>query len=132
MRRLLLLAALACSVGACSSDESVQTDTTRESTRTTTDAASTEVGEQRLRLRLVRVAADLEAPTHVASTPSEPNRVYIVDQPGRIYVLEDGRLERRPFLDIVRLVSRAGYVVVARVARRSWRSFRGEGCPVLR
>ena len=108
MIRLLLLAALACSLGACSSDESAQTGTTTESTRTTTDATTTEEEEQTLRLRLVRVTADLEAPTHVASTPSEPNRVYIVDQPGRIYILEDGGLARRPFLDIVRLVQSGG------------------------
>jgi glucose/arabinose dehydrogenase len=109
VRGLLLLAALACSLGACSSGESAQTDTITESTRTTTtDATTTEEGEQRLRFRLVRVAADLEAPTHVAAAPGEPNRVYIVDQPGRIYVLEDGRLARRPFLDIVRLVQSGG------------------------
>ena len=108
MRRLLLLAALACSLAACSSGESTETDATGKTTRTTTDATTTEEEEQTLRLRLVRVAADLEAPTHVASTPSEPNRVYIVDQPGRIYVLEEGRLARRPFLDIVRLVQSGG------------------------
>ena len=108
MRRLLLLAALACSLAACSSDDSAQTDTTREPTGTTTDATTTADGEQRLRLRLVRVAADLAAPTHVAAAPGEPNRVYIVDQPGRIYILEEGRLERRPFLDIIRLVQSGG------------------------
>jgi glucose/arabinose dehydrogenase len=49
-------------------------------------------------LRLVRVAAGLSAPVHVAAPRSEPNRVYIVEQVGRIRVLERGRL--RVFLDI--------------------------------
>jgi glucose/arabinose dehydrogenase len=49
-------------------------------------------------LRLVRVAGGLEAPVHVAAPASEPNRLYIVEQPGRIRVLERGRL--RVFLDI--------------------------------
>ena len=106
MRRLLPVVAAALALAACSSDESAPTDT--EGPRPTTQETTTQEEPEGLRLRLVRVAADLEAPTHVASAPGEPNRVYIVDQPGRIFVLEDGRLMRRPFLDIVPLVLSGG------------------------
>jgi glucose/arabinose dehydrogenase len=106
VRRLLPVAAAALALAACSSDEAAPTDT--EGPGPTTQETTTQGEPEGLRLRLVRVAADLEAPTHVASTPGEPNRVYIVDQPGRIFVLEDRRLMQRPFLDIVPLVRSGG------------------------
>jgi glucose/arabinose dehydrogenase len=60
------------------------------------------------RLRLVEVASGLESPTHVASTLSEPNRLYVVEQAGRIRVLENGRLRPEPFLDITDQVVSGG------------------------
>jgi glucose/arabinose dehydrogenase len=55
--------------------------------------------------RLVRVAAGFDEPVHVAS-PRSGNRLYIVEQPGRIIVLDGGR--RRVFLDIRQLVESGG------------------------
>ena len=106
MKGLLAVVTAALALAACSSGESTPTDT--EGPGPTTQETTTQEGPGALRLRLVRVAADLEAPTHVASAPGEPNRVYIVDQPGRIFVLEDRRLMQRPFLDIVPLVRSGG------------------------
>ena len=57
-------------------------------------------------LRLVRVASGFDQPTHVAAPRSEAGRLYVVEQPGRIIVLDRGR--RRVFLDIRRLVSCCG------------------------
>jgi glucose/arabinose dehydrogenase len=93
-------------LAACSSGEPAPTDTVSPST--TTDRTSTEEAPRRLRLRLEEVAAGLDSPTHLTVAPGETDRVYVVEQPGRIRVLRDGRLFRRPFLDIVRLVRSGG------------------------
>ena len=71
-------------------------------------AAAKPAGGQRLALRLVRVASGFDDPTHIAATPSEPNRLYVVEQPGRIRVIENGRVLPQPFLDIVDLVGSGG------------------------
>ena len=64
------------------------------------------VGQQSLKVRLV--ASGLESPVHLASTRSEPDRLYIVEQDGRIRVLVKGKLRREPFLDIRSLVLSGG------------------------
>ena len=53
---------------------------------------------ERQQLSIVRVARGFDAPVYVAATPSEPTRIYVVEQVGRILVLERGK--RRVFLDI--------------------------------
>ncbi|MGH3142773.1 MAG: PQQ-dependent sugar dehydrogenase [Gaiellales bacterium] len=53
---------------------------------------------ERQQLNIVRIARGFEQPVYVAATPSEPARLYVVEQPGRIFVLEKGK--RRPFMDI--------------------------------
>jgi glucose/arabinose dehydrogenase len=60
------------------------------------------------RLHLVTVARGLDSPLYVASTPSEPSRIYVGEQPGVIRVIDGGRLRAAPFLDIRRLVSSGG------------------------
>ena len=42
--------------------------------------------------RLVVVARGLESPVHVTQAPGEPNRLYVVEQIGRIRVIERGAL----------------------------------------
>jgi glucose/arabinose dehydrogenase len=51
-------------------------------------------------ISLRRIASGLEAPLHVTTPRSEPNRLYVVEQAGRIRVLESGRVREEPFLDI--------------------------------
>jgi glucose/arabinose dehydrogenase len=58
-------------------------------------------------LRLERVAT-ASAPVHVAAPRSEPGRLYVVEQDGRIRVLVNGRLRATPFLDIRNLVASGG------------------------
>jgi glucose/arabinose dehydrogenase len=41
----------------------------------------------------------LDEPLYVAATPSQPDRLYVVEQPGRIKIVEDGRVTGT-FLDI--------------------------------
>jgi glucose/arabinose dehydrogenase len=49
-------------------------------------------------LGIVRIARGFDAPVYVAAPPSERARLYIVEQAGRIFVLERGK--RRVFMDI--------------------------------
>jgi len=53
------------------------------------------------------VASGLDHPVHVTSPPGDP-RLFVVEQPGRIRVIENGRLLDRPFLDLTDRV-RTGY-----------------------
>jgi glucose/arabinose dehydrogenase len=59
-------------------------------------------------LRLVRVASGLHSPVYVTGLRSEPGRLYVVEQAGRIVVLERGRVRAEPFLDIRSLVLSGG------------------------
>jgi glucose/arabinose dehydrogenase len=59
-------------------------------------------------LRLERIATGLDSPLHVAATPAEPNRIYVVEQAGRILAVEDGRVRPEPFLDIRERVTAGG------------------------
>lgn len=50
--------------------------------------------------RLTSVARRLEGPVYVASTPSEPRRIYVLEKGGRIRIVDRGRVLARPFLDL--------------------------------
>ena len=61
-----------------------------------------------LALRAVQVASGLQNPVHVTTPPGDP-RLFIVEQPGRIRILdENGELLPQPFLDITDLVVDGG------------------------
>jgi glucose/arabinose dehydrogenase len=51
-------------------------------------------------LKIERIASGLDAPVGISSTPSEPGRLYVVEQPGLVRVLDHGKLLADPFLDI--------------------------------
>jgi glucose/arabinose dehydrogenase len=116
VNRLLLLVAAALALVACSSDEMVRPDTapTDSVTETTEDGetspgeATTEAASGAPNVRLVRVATGLPALTHLTTAPGEPGRLYVVEQGGRIAVLEGRRLRSRPFLDVSGLVRAGG------------------------
>ncbi len=84
------------------------TTTTPPPPSTTTSAAATtsttervDVGAVELVLEVVTVT---EQPVFVDSPPGDP-RLFVVDQPGRIWVVEDGVRPAAPFLDIRGLVT---------------------------
>ena len=64
-------------------------------------------GQQADVLGLVKVVGGLSAPVHVAAPRSEPGRLYVVEQAGRVRVVERGRVVRT-FLDIRPLVRSGG------------------------
>ena len=61
-------------------------------------AASTTSHRSHYRLR--QIASGLDSPVYVASTPSQPRNLYVVEQPGVIRVIVKGHLRAKPFLDI--------------------------------
>jgi len=62
----------------------------------------------RSQLAITPFLRGLDSPLYVASVPSEPANLYVVEQPGVILVANRGRLRARPFLDIRRLVKWGG------------------------
>jgi glucose/arabinose dehydrogenase len=74
---------------------------------------------------LTPVATGLDQPLHLTA-PSGDSRLFVVEQPGRIRIVRDGRLLRRPFLDLtdrVRSGGERGLLSVAfhpRYAENGW------------
>jgi len=58
--------------------------------------------------KLTRIASGLKQPVYATGAGDGSGRLFVVEQPGRIRVIKDGRLLPAPFLDIRRLVSTAG------------------------
>jgi glucose/arabinose dehydrogenase len=54
------------------------------------------------------VVTGLDAPVFVTAAPGEPNRLYVVEQAGRILVVEKGRVRTQPFLDVRGTISAGG------------------------
>ena len=68
---------------------------------------STQNTSNDVRLGVEQVASGLDQPLYVTAPVSDP-RLFIVEQPGRIRVVENGRLLDKPFLDIVDKVRSGG------------------------
>jgi glucose/arabinose dehydrogenase len=62
------------------------------------------------RLQALQLApvATFTAPVYATSAPGEPTNLYVVEQAGRIMVLQDGTVRATPFLDIRTLVRSGG------------------------
>lgn len=58
-------------------------------------------------IRLEAVATGLQSPVHVTA-PAGDARLFIVEQPGRIRIVENGQLVSTPFLDLSTRVSSGG------------------------
>lgn len=67
------------------------------------DAGSTE-GEG---LVLTKVAGGLDQPVHLTAPVGDP-RLFVVEQPGRVRIIRDGRALPRPFLDLTDRVRAGG------------------------
>ena len=114
MRALLTLAALAAAsaLAGCAGNGGEENappageespPTTATSVQGTTEMQRATTARKRakpLRLRLERVVSGLASPVHVAAAPGEPARLYVVEQAGRIRLIENGRVRAQPFLDI--------------------------------
>jgi glucose/arabinose dehydrogenase len=65
-------------------------------------------GEASSAFRLAVVARGLALPVGLAATPSEPRRLYVVEQRGTVRVLQNGRLRPGLFMDIRARVQAGG------------------------
>ena len=86
----------------CAAGGKALTDPEARSTSAEPKAAS-----GKLALRLVRIAS-VTSPVHATAPRSEPGRIYVVEQAGRIRIIQKGRVLSKPFLDIRPLVSSGG------------------------
>ena len=60
-------------------------------------------------IALLEISSGLEQPVHLTHAPGDGDRLYVIEQAGRIRVIEaDGGLRAEPFLDIARAVSSGG------------------------
>ena len=59
-------------------------------------------------LRLRTFATGFDSPVYVTAPRSEPGKLYVVEQPGVIRVLDNGKLRSQPFLDIRNRVTSGG------------------------
>ena len=62
-------------------------------------ASDASAGDERASYRFRQVLRTLSA-THVTAPASEPTKLYVVEQEGRVRVAVDGRLRRAAFLDL--------------------------------
>ena len=60
------------------------------------------------RLQLTEIAAGLQSPTAIVNAGDGSGRLFVLEQPGRIRVIEDGQLLTEPFLDIAGEISAGG------------------------
>ena len=60
------------------------------------------------KLKLEQVGGNFSKPLLVTSAPGETNRMFVVDQNGKIFVVKDGVQLNTPFLDVSALNSSGG------------------------
>jgi hypothetical protein len=56
----------------------------------------------------IALVAKLEAPVYATAPAGDPARLYVVEQAGKIVVIENGRVRAQPFLDIRARVTSGG------------------------
>ncbi len=59
-------------------------------------------------LRLTEVARGFDQPLFTTTAPSDPSRLFVVEQTGRIRIVADGTLRERAFLDLSSAISCCG------------------------
>lgn len=106
---LLAAAALALAAGCGGSDEDEAATAAVETTPATTTAEQgSGAAEQARGARLVRVRSGLGDALYVTAAPGQPSRLYVVQQSGRIRIMDRGRLRSAPFLDVSGSISSGG------------------------
>jgi glucose/arabinose dehydrogenase len=59
-------------------------------------------------LTSIRLATGLSSPVHITVAPGDDERLFVVEQPGRIRIIKNGTLLATPFLDINTIVRDTG------------------------
>jgi hypothetical protein len=58
------------------------------------------ISRSSIQVDLTTVASGLAAPVDLQPDPVQPERLYVVDQAGLVYVIEQGKLRQEPLLDV--------------------------------
>ena len=75
----------------------------------TTVPCNTSAPSNRLpQVQLLAVAAGFTQPVHLAVAPDHPDRLFIVEQPGTVRIVENGAVRPEPFLDLKKQVRSGG------------------------
>lgn len=109
-RALLLLVPAVFLVAACGAVSSTGTPTTGSVTappRTATTSAVKATAAGAGGVKLVKVAS-FDSPVDVVGDPDDANRLFVVEQAGRIRVVDHGKTAATPFLDIRSQVTSGG------------------------
>jgi glucose/arabinose dehydrogenase len=70
--------------------------------------ASAQGNEELPRLALTEITTGLQSPTAIVNAGDGSGRLFVLEQPGRIRVVADGRLLSEPFLDLTGSISAGG------------------------
>ncbi len=111
MPRIVVVAALVASLTACGAGQAGGADTaTTPAEPPQTESATTNRPARTAQSKGVRLATvgRFESPLFVTGAPGDTHRVYVVEQTGRIRVVQDGRKLAQPFLDISDIVNAGG------------------------
>jgi glucose/arabinose dehydrogenase len=69
------------------------------------------IGPSSVKIDLETIASGLTSPVDLLADPQIPDRLYVVDQAGRILIINQGQLQAEPFLDVTdRLVQPLGII----------------------
>ncbi len=82
----------------CSSGSATTTGGGTSSAAAPPDSTSTV--EEPDKIGIEQVAGGLESPVQATSAPGDSSRIYVVEQAGRIKVVENGRVREQPFVDL--------------------------------
>jgi glucose/arabinose dehydrogenase len=101
--------ALLVAVAGCGEDETTTTEPAGEPAPTgdAGRAQAPPIGDGRGGVRLVEIGR-FEAPLYVAQPPGERRDLYVVEQGGRVILIDDGEVSPQPFLDITEDVTAGG------------------------
>lgn len=100
---LIAAVTVGCGATATSPDRSGSADTVGA-----TDGSTLAKAGGSTKVRLIRAATGFASPIYVTAPASEPNRLYVVEQAGRIRIIRNGRVSPTPFLDIRSQVKSGG------------------------
>ncbi len=79
-----------------------------DSAESPTDPPGPQPPRPRFELALEVVIQNMDQPVFVTAPPGDANRLFVVERPGRIRIVQSGALLPRPLLDIVDLTSLEG------------------------
>lgn len=114
MRRpwLLLAALILLGLAACSSSETEKGEAAPAAERNAPPAGADEGARPGARpaaggVRLARIGS-FDQPLYVTAPPGDKSRVFVVEQPGRIRIVRNGKVRSQPFLDVSGAISCCG------------------------